>query len=492
MSMRLAITESNHRWWVLGTMTGALSMLLLDQTVVSVALPTMQHDLGVSQTGIQWVVNAYLLVLAMLVALGGRLGDIIGNERTFRIGALIFLVASAATGLAQGEIEVIAARGIQGAGAALMAPATGAIVMNAFPASERGKAMGIYSGISMIFLALGPLIGGLLTSGVSWRAVFFVNLPVGLVMLALAHVTLPRGKAAAGPGGKLDWVGVPLLVACLGSLVLGLMQGQVWGWDSPPVLALLGAAVVLAPTFVWWERRVDEPLVHLPLFRNGNFATDSAVLAAVQFSLVGVSVFGAIWVQEVLGFSAITAGLSLLPLTLSLLVIAPLMGRVYDKIGPRVPVSAGVALMAIALAWMAATLDERSYAIIVPAYVLLGCGLGMTISLSTTDAMGSAPPRQRGQASGLVQTTRQVGGTIGLAVLGAIVSAVLHTSGGDRLTAATSSVATAYWAAAGVLAVTAVAAAMLLRHHRSADAVPAESEVPAVGDAELAHGAVHV
>src|SRR5262249_40635131 len=187
-----ARTGTNGRWWVLATMTGALSMIMIDQTVVSVALPTMQRDLGLSAAGVQWVVNAYLLVLAVLVALGGRVADLLGAERTFRAGSALFVLASALCGLATGEAWIIAARGLQGVGAALMVPSTGALIVNAFAPRERGKAMGIYSGVSMVFLALGPLVGGLLTQGVSWRAVFYVNLPIGLRIVALAYVTLPR------------------------------------------------------------------------------------------------------------------------------------------------------------------------------------------------------------------------------------------------------------------------------------------------------------
>src|SRR5215468_7171287 len=222
--MRLAITPANRRWWVLGTMAGALSMLMLDTTVVSVALPTIERDLGVSQTGVQWIVNAYLLALAALVAVGGRLADLLGAERTFRAGATIFIAASAACGVAPSAAVLVGARAVQGAGAAMMAPATSAILMSAFGPSERGRAMGVFSGVSMIFLALGPLIGGMLTDLVSWRAVFYVNLPVGLVMLALARVTLPRHTGVWSLKG-MDWPGTALLVGCLGALVLALMQG---------------------------------------------------------------------------------------------------------------------------------------------------------------------------------------------------------------------------------------------------------------------------
>src|SRR5262245_7757586 len=295
--MRLAVTPDNRRWWVLATMTGALSMLLLDTTVVSVALPTIARDLGLSQTGLEWIVNAYLLALAALVAVGGRLADLLGAERTFRIGAWVFLAGSAACGIAPSEAAIIAARAVQGAGAALMAPASSAIVIGAFAPKERGRAMGIYSGVSMIFLALGPLIGGTLTDVVSWRAVFNVNLPVGLVMLALARVTLPRQTGVWSLKG-MDWSGTALLVGSLGALVLALMQGASWGWKSSVTVGLFVTAAALLPPFVWWERRRRQPLIDLSLLGEGSFAIVGAVLASVQFALTGVTIFGAIWVQS--------------------------------------------------------------------------------------------------------------------------------------------------------------------------------------------------
>ena len=506
--MSLRITDANRRWWVLGTMTGSLSMILIDQTVVSVALPTIQGDLDVSQTGLQWIVNAYLLSLAVLVALGGRIGDLLGNERTFRIGALVFVLASAGCGLAGKESEILVARAIQGVGAALMLPASGAIVMAAFGPKERGRAMGVYAGVSMVFLALGPLVGGLLTEGVSWRAVFYVNLPVGVAMLVAARVTMPRSAAPPPVGGRIDWPGVPLIVVGLGSLVLALMQSQAWGWGSAATIVLLCTAAALLPVFVWWELRAPQPLIALRLFRSANFGADNGVLAAVQFALVGVSVFGAIWVQDVLGFGPVEAGLSLLPLTLPLLVMAPLAGRLYDLIGPRAPVSAGALVIAAALAWNAAMLEKLSYAWVVPGYVALGIGLGLVMTPASTDAMNVAAVRLRAQASGVTQTVRQVGGTIGMAVMGTIVA---HAQT-DRITswvrddpstraaqvpelealiaqpdqlqdggispdllaevrhAVTDAIATSYWAATGVLLVAAATAGLVLRRVRAADA----------------------
>jgi EmrB/QacA subfamily drug resistance transporter len=495
---------------VLATMTGSLSMILIDQTVVSVALPTMQRDLGLSTTGVQWVVNAYLLSIAVFVALGGRAGDILGNVKVFRAGALIFVLASAACGFAQSETWIIVARAIQGIGAAMMTPASGAIVINSFGPRERGRAMGVYAGVSMIFLALGPLIGGLLVQGVTWRAVFFVNLPVGLVMLALAQFTMRPDRPQ---GGRVDWVGAPLIVLGIGSLVLALMQSRSWGWGSPQTIGLLVAAAVLIPATIAWELRQSAPLVQLRLFANRNFTADNTILAAVQFGLTGVSVFGAIWVQDVLGFGPIQAGLSLLPLTLPLLVIAPRSGALYDRIGPRLPVALGAALVGVALAWNATMMDKLSYGWIVPGYLVMGIGLALVMGPANTDAMNAAPAALRGQASGVIQTMRQVGATLGIALMGTIVANVqlsqvndvivqqripgaevqqlehaVTSAGGaagsgglspadvppavvhDLREAFTTAVSSAYYAAAALLLLAALLGVLLLRRQRAADA----------------------
>ena len=463
-------TASSRRWWVLATMTGALSMIMIDQTVVSVALPTMQRDLGLSAAGVQWVVNAYLLLLAVLVALGGRVADLLGAERTFRAGASLFVIASALCGLATGETWIIAARGLQGVGAAMMVPSTGALIVNTFDARERGKAMGIYSGVSMVFLALGPLVGGLLTQGVSWRAVFFVNLPIGALIVAVAHFTLPHRPLTRIPRGAIDWVGIPLLIGALGTLVLGLMQGQTWGWSSPAVVALLAAAALLTPLFLWWEHRAPAPLVQLALYKVKNFGPDSSILAGVQFALVGASVFGAIWSQQVLGFSAIRAGVAMLPLTIPLLFVAPLSGRLYDRVGPRPLLTAGALAIGVGLAWLGWHLPKHEYWWLVPGYIVMGAGIGLTMSPGTTDALGAAQPGERSQASGIVQTVRQIGGVIGIAVLGAIVAHVSAVAPPQtRIDAATDGVAAAYWTGAGVMILMAGVAYRFLRRREDAD-----------------------
>jgi EmrB/QacA subfamily drug resistance transporter len=484
----MRIAEANRKWWILVAMTGSLSMILIDETVVGVALPTIQRDLDMSQAGLQWVVNAYLLALAALVAVGGRLGEMFGLARMFKLGAAVFVLASAAAGLAGSEAWILLARAIQGIGAALMVPPSGAIVINTFDPSERGRAMGIYAGISMIFLALGPLVGGVLTEAVTWRAVFFVNLPVGIAILALAFIAVPRDEP---PRARMDWPGAATLVVGLSALVLALMQSQSWGWGSPATLSLLAVAALLLPLFAAIELRRTAPLVQLRLFASRNFSGDNAVLSAVQFGLTGITVFGALFVQNVLGFSPIEAGLSLLPITLPLLVGAPIAGRAYDRIGPRGLVGGGATLIGAGLIWNAALLDQQSYAWLVPGYAAMGIGLAAAMTPASTDTMNAAPAALRGEASGVMQTTRQVGGTIGLAIMATAVAQVQAASltepahGGTAAAAAaaadafTSGVSTAYYVGGAVVLAAALIGFAVLRPERPADAAPVSLPHPA-------------
>jgi EmrB/QacA subfamily drug resistance transporter len=514
------LTAENRKWWILATMTGSLSMILLDETVVGVALPTIQRDLHMTQNGLQWVVNAYLLALASFVAIGGRLSELLGQARMFRLGALVFVAASAACGLAQSESWIIAARALQGLGAAMMIPPTTATVINAFTATERGRAMGIYGGISMISLALGPLVGGVLTQSVTWRAVFWVNLPVGLAMLALAAISLPADRPE--PEARMDWRGAFTLVPGVVMIVLALMQAQQWGWGSSATVALLCGGTALVAAFTFVELRTRSPLVQLKLFRSRNFSVDNTVLALIQFALTGLTVFGALYVQELLGFGPITAGLSFLPVVLPLLLLAPRAGVLYDRIGPRTLVATGAALLGASLVWIAIMLGKLEYAWLLPAYVVAGIGMALVMTPASTDAMNSAPATHRGQASGVMNTLKQVGGTVGLAIMGTAVTTVQHdrltdyanrvgASAADRahftslvaaahgdpsllhnLPSATlgalsdslvSAIGTAYLIAGAAVLIGAVVSALLLRRVRAADATPRRAASVAVAPA---------
>jgi EmrB/QacA subfamily drug resistance transporter len=424
----MALDSGRRRWWILAAMTGTLSMMMLDATVVSVALPSIQADLDLSQTELQWVVNAYLLALAAFVAVAGRISDMFNRVRVMIIGVAMFVVCSALCGLAQSDVWLIGARALQGIGAALMIPPTATIVINTFGVDERGKAMGIYAGISMIFLSLGPLIGGVLTESLDWRWVFWINLPVGLATIALTLWAKPEGRVEGGQ--RLDWPGLLTLVPGLTLLVLGFMEASNWGWGSAKTIGAIGVGAALLVAFGLIERRAHSPLVELRLFGVRNFRGDTTVLFFAQFALMGLTIFGAIFTQDILGFTPIEAGLGMLPVTLPLLVAAPLAGRIYDRAGPRGLATAGTLAAAIGFAVTAAVLGEQDYWVLVPGYVLIGAGIGLVMSPTNTDAMSAAPLKLRGQASGTIQTVRQVGGTMGIALLGTLVANIQN----DKLT----------------------------------------------------------
>ncbi|MFJ9342312.1 DHA2 family efflux MFS transporter permease subunit [Streptomyces sp. NPDC101733] len=410
-----------HRWWVLGVMTSASSMIAIDALVVLVALPTIQRNLDVSTTGLQWVINAYLLGFAGMSVLGGRIGDIMGHERTFRLGTLLFVVASIAAGLAQSEAWLIAARAAQGAGAAILRPSSQVLIFKEFGSRERGQAMGISSGLSTLFYGTAPLIGGLLTTAFSWRAIFFVNPPVGIAAVVLARLLLTDERPRREP---VDWASAPLLIGGLVCLVLSLTQARYWGWSSATVVALLATGAALMAVLVLRERRIAHPLIHFELFTHKEFAVGTAVISTVRFAFVGFAVFGVIWLQDVVGMSPFEAGVAVLPLTLPTVVFAPLGGRLCDRLGPRVPLGVGTGLCVGALLCAAAALHRQHYAWLLASYCAMGIGMGLCVSPAWTTLLNGASTRMRGYAAGVTQTAREVSAALGLAVMGAIVAHV--------------------------------------------------------------------
>ncbi|MEU2425577.1 MFS transporter [Streptomyces sp. NPDC007851] len=404
-------------------MTGGLSMLMVDETVVSVALVTMKRELPLSSGGQQWVVNAYVLAMATTVALGGRLGTKFGPVTTFRFGVGTFFVASAFCGLAPsggtGQQWLIAARVAQGCGAALMMPVSASIVMAAFPPAVRGRAMGIYVGVSQLFLVLGPLLGGLLTGWVTWRAVFWINVPVGLCVLFLVRRACPADPEQ--PSLTVSAVHGVLLVGGVGTTVYALQQSAQWGWNSARTLLVLAVGVAATAAFTLVQVRSADPLVPLRLLRHRGFVGDVVVLLTTQFSLLPMAMFAALYTQNVLAYSPAQAGLASLALIGPLMTGAGLAGRWYDRSGVRAPVLAGLTLAtAGALQW-AADMPHIAFASKAPGVVLVGFGLGLVLTPVNTDALDRVPADERPQASGIVHTVRQLGGTLGVAAVGAVI-----------------------------------------------------------------------
>ena len=480
---RHLITEANSKWWTLGAMCFALFMMMLDNTVVNVALPSIQNDLGSSLSSLEWTVNGYTLSFGVLLVTGGRLGDIFGRRRAFLVGVTIFAIASATAGLAPNTAALIASRIVQGVGGALMMPATLSIVTNAFEPHERGKAIGTWAGVSALALAIGPVVGGLLTEHVDWRAIFYLNVPVaaGAVIATLFAVRESRDESV---GRKIDYAGVGMLTAGLTALVLALIEGNSWGWGSPGVVALLAGSVVLLAVFALIERRVAAPMVELPLFGSRNFVGTNLVALVVTFAMMAQFFFVTLYMQDIVGYSPVEAGLRFLPATLMIVTIAPIAGRLTDRIGARWLIGTGLAVVAASLCMLTTVDVGTTYSSIWPSFTLMGFGMALVMSPMSTAAMNAVAVSKAGVASGILSMNRMVGGTLGIAVIGAVFQALAPAGVRDPgrfIDAFTTSM----WVATGVAATGALIAIALLRGR--AERTPSElAEAPATTAGELA------
>ena len=423
MTKRLRLSEDNRRWWTLGAMSFALFMVMLDNTAVNVALPSIQKDFDASLSALEWTVNAYTLTFAVLLVTGGRLGDIFGRRRVFLSGVVVFALASATIGFAPSEGWLVASRAIQGIGAAFMMPGTLSIISNAFPPEERGKAIGTWAGVSAIALAAGPLLGGWLTESVSWRAIFFVNLPVaaGAVAVTLFAAHESRDETV---GRSVDVPGIAGITVGLTSLVFALVEGNAWGWGSPAILGLLALSVAAFAAFVAIEKRSAAPVVDFDALRSKQFLGANIVAFMVSFGMLAMFFFLALYMQNILGFGPLEAGVRFLPSTVVIIFAGPVAGRLADRFGPRPLMTAGMLITALSLFWQSRIEVDTSYAFLAPAFVLMGLGMGLVMSPMSMAAMNAVDRSKAGVASGTLSMFRMVGGTFGVAALGALVAAV--------------------------------------------------------------------
>ncbi|HEV2789989.1 MAG TPA: MFS transporter, partial [Solirubrobacterales bacterium] len=367
----------------------------------------------------EWTINGYSLSFAVLLATGGRLGDIFGRRRMFLVGVVIFALTSATAGLAPDETSLVISRIFQGVGAALMMPGTLSIITDAFPPHERGKAMGTWAGVSALALAIGPVLGGFLTEHVSWRAIFYINIPVA-VGAVLATLFAVRESRDTSVGREVDYAGVAILTAGLTALVLALVEGNVWGWGSPEIVALLVGAVVALPAFVFVENRVKAPMVQFDLLSDRNFLAAVVVAMIISFAMLGVFFFLALYMQDILGYSPLEAGVRFLPSTLMIVGVAPVAGRLSDRFGPRWLIAVGLLIVAASLFSFSRIAVDSTYLDLLPGFMLLGIGIAMTMSPMTSAAMNAVPVQKAGIASGVLSMFRMVGGSLGVAVTGAI------------------------------------------------------------------------
>src|SRR5918996_426217 len=338
------IDDSRRKWWVLAAMGGVLGLILLDETVVGVALPTIRDDLQMSQVTSHWVVNAYLLVFAGLVVAGGRLGDTLGLRRLFLGGVTLFGLASMMAGLAESTAWILTARSVQGIGAAAIFPASTAVITRVFAPGERGLALGIYAAIGTVFVALGPLVGGFFIDTLSWRWIFWINLPLVAAIALVILVTWTEAAPAPHGSARFDRAGLITLVLGLGALVFAIMEGPEWGWQHPLIWALLAGAAMILTLFVLAERQSTAPLIELDLFRSPLFTVCTLMYFAAQFNEIAMIVFGALYLQDVLQMSALQAGLAMLVAVGPIPFVAVPVGRIADRFGQHWPSIAGLAL----------------------------------------------------------------------------------------------------------------------------------------------------
>jgi len=412
----------NNKWWILAAMTSCISMIFIDITVLPVALPTIERLLGISETGLHWIVNAYTLALTVLVLPGGRLGDMLGHRKVFFWGLTMFALFSALCGLSNSGWWFIASRALQGVGGALLLPCTTAILMDAFPYKERGKAMGIYIGVGSIFLATGPFVGGIFTQYVSWRLVFWINVPIALIGFILAYFSVPR---TPGKKESFDVRGFLTLSLGVSAIVVALMEADVWSWSSPLTLGLLALGLVLLALLIYVDRHAEKPYIDFSLFKERTFLGTLIAIFCTQFMIM-LTVFWSIYFQTGLDFSPAKSGwLSLLGNS-PLIITAPLGGYLLDRFGPRVPITIGFCLVLGALFFFYQVYDTGSIPLILASVIPFGCGIPMIITPCMTSALQHTPVHKRGLASGTLVMLRQLGSTLGLAVFGSLFLSRMH------------------------------------------------------------------
>ena len=428
-------TQRAKRWVLAATILGS-SMAFIDGSVVSVALPALQADINTSVRGSQWIINAYMLTLGALMLVGGAAGDRYGRRRVFALGVVVFTATSIACGLAPDALTLILARTLQGVGGALMVPESLAIISATFPEEERGKAIGTWAGFSALTTAFGPVLGGWLVDISSWRTIFFVNVPIGAITLAIAFRHVPESRDDAATGA-VDWRGGALATLGLGALAYGLTAASDLSWLHPVVLGSVAASVPLLAAFVWWEKHTTAPMLALELFKSRQFVGANAVTLLLYFALGGALFFVPFNLIGVQGYSALAAGAAFLPFTLIMGTLSRWSGALLGRYGARAPLTVGPVIVASGLALCAVPDIGQSYW---SGFFLAMCtlGLGMAVSVAplTTTVMQSVEQRHGGAASGFNNATSRVAGMLAVALLGAVAVGVFRADLTARLAAA--------------------------------------------------------
>jgi EmrB/QacA subfamily drug resistance transporter len=419
--MKRFVTPENKKWWTLGAVSVGLFVIMLDNTVVNVALPSIRRSLGISLEGLEWVVAGYALTFAAFLLTGGKLADYFGRRLIFMLGLAVFTGASLACGLAPNGGFLIGARVVQGLGGALMNPATLSIITATFPPRERGKAIGIWAGVSAMALAIGPLVGGLLTEHVNWNWIFFINVPIGIAGLLAIPVFVDESRDQSADQ-RLDLPGLVSSAVGLFSLTYAFIEANNYGWTSTRIVGSFVVAAVALVAFVLLERHQRAPMLDLSLFRNRTFGGANASMLFVGLAMFGTFFFVSLYMQNVLRYSPVEAGASFLPMTILIIVLAPRMGGLSDRFGSRWLVGGGMTLLAVMLFYYTQLGAHESFWVLAPGLLIGGSGMAMTMTPVTAAAMSAVAVDKAGVGSAVLNSSRQVGGSLGIAVMGAIVA----------------------------------------------------------------------
>jgi EmrB/QacA subfamily drug resistance transporter len=467
------MTASRTSRWTLLIVSIGLFMVVLDNLVVNVALPSIHRDLGASIQALEWTVNAYVLAYAVFLLTGAALGDRFGRKRMFTGGIALFTLASAAAALAPTSGLLIAARAVQGLGAAVVTPLTLTLIADAFPPQRRGVAIGVWSGISGIAVALGPLVGGAVVQFASWHWIFWINVPIGIALLPLSIARLGESH---GPSRHLDLRGLALASSGLFGIVFGLVRSQSQGWTDPEILVALGAGALLVVAFVLHELRAREPMLPMRFFTKRSFAVTNVVSLAMYFGMFGSIFFLSQFLQNVLHNTPLQAGVKLLVWTGASMVVSPLAGFFSERYGTRTFMAAGLGLQAVALGWLATLAGvHQTYASMIVPFILAGAGMSLVFAPSANAVLSSVRAEQAGQASGATNAIRELGGVLGVAVLASV-----FTSHGSYLSPEqfVSGLRPAMWVGVAVLAAGGLIAAALPFSSRA----EAAAQVDSVGE----------
>jgi MFS transporter, DHA2 family, multidrug resistance protein len=412
-----------RRWVILGVLCLSLLIIVMDNTILNVAIPSLITDLGASNSQVQWIVDAYVLVFAGLLLTTGSLSDRFGRKGALQLGIVLFGMGSVAAALSTSATQLIYTRAFMGIGGALIMPATLSILTNVFrDPRERGRAIAVWAGFSGLGVAIGPMTGGFLLEHFSWQSVFWVNLPIGITALALGAFIVPTSRDPHQ--SKLDPIGAVLSFIGLGSLLYGIIEGPGEGWTSPTVLAAFSIAIVALGGFIAWERHTPTPMLDLSVFANARFSAASGTITIVFFALFGSLFLMTQYWQLVHGYSPLQAGVRLLPYAATMMLVAPMSARLVERAGTKRVVVTGLSLVTIGLLLLSTIGTDTAYPVVISFYIVMAMGMGMTMAPATESVMGALPREKAGVGSAINDTTRQVGGALGVAIIGSIVSSI--------------------------------------------------------------------